>query len=562
MSDSLTLDTIKIKAEALSEEIRAADPSLQLIYAAHHHGHLQNTLHLMEDLILEHPAGTIARSIVNRVHPALEPSAFLGLAAYQHKSWFSLYTTTSMLALISMNVNQYNGFDEALFDLYHHTWQGMEMAELCRRPEMLERMQNRPMVPKRGPMNEAKANLRADVFSALMMSTDGHENAARTLGALRGAQVLRRSPHHKPENYPFVMGAEATEYALAEIYDTLDARRPRLLRCQDITTEISNATTDDQIRQWWRFCEPAQDMAWRGYDEAEILAAALYTCEDPYVRAIAHQVISLTGIKPNMQKKETAFFNPFVNLQRNSANHYALIQETFEIGLAQGLDHDSSKPLLTAANVQNRDLLQGRFLGWCATALQAAANAFDLALNQGKSPEQAAKLEFEIHRHAAPLEGLEHMSKDIVQRKRKGELVTMEQLPAIARDIPDMEHVIKSIKKTMADPNYQMILSRDHGLTPVVAPAAPGLVSELANDFAPQSPTAAPAGPAANAAPVVLEFSPGGAPALPPMTRPVSPFERHKPKPKAAKKAEDGSLSLELAFAEADSHQLETPPAK
>jgi hypothetical protein len=544
MAEILSPEALKAKADALTHSIRVTDPSLTFIYAVHHQGHLQSTLHVMEDLILDHPAGATARSIVNRTPTLTEPSAFQGLSVHNQQSWMAFQNSVSMLAIVSINIDQYSNFDEALLDMYHQTWQGLEMAELCRRPEMMQRLHNRPMIPKRGPLGEARSNMRGDIFSTLMMSAEGRHNAVQKLATQRSQQVLNRSQQHRPENYPFMLVAEAADFAVREIFPNLDHKREIISRCKDITQEISDATTDDQIRQWWRFCEPAQDMAWRGYAAEDILGSALFICEDPYVRAIAHQVITASHRRPTSIDKIGNQYNSFTSINKNAGNHYNLIQETFNIVLAQSVEEDSGKPLLTAANNQNRDLLQGRFLGWCAAALQAAAKSFEQARKQGKSPTQAAQLEFEMLRDGASLESLGKLGQDVIRRQRRGEIMTFDVIQEIAKNLPDMKTVLMSVDMTVKDPAYQNLLNTKHELTHNLEPNGPS------HDLAPSiAPAQAPKTPAP-----VMELSMDiGSLSLPPMTlkpqntRPIAPTV---PREQKATLLDHGKL--ELAFSLAD----------
>lgn len=562
MSGGLILDALKAKANALAEEVKAQNDGLTIMYAVHHQNQLENTLHIMEDLILQHPAGHMARSILKRKRSPLEPSTFMGLSASQSRSWLGLQQSTSMLAIISINVDQYENFDHALYDLYHQTWHGIEIAELCLRPEMLERLQIKPMIPKRNPLSEAKANLRGDVFTALMLAAEGYDDAIERLAKHRAKQVLERVPQAKPENYPFILASEAAAYAYHDVFYTFDADTPRIERCRNITTGISDSTTDDQIRQWWRFCEPAQDMAWRGYDQSAILGAALHTCEDPYVRAIAHQMVNMTGIVPLRLEKLQTEYNPFVRLHINTESHLTMVEETFQVVLAQGIEQESGKPFLAAANTQNRDLTQGRFMGWCAMALQAAGKAFESARKSGKIPEQAAHLEFESYRESTPIDGLERMCKDIIRKQRDGEIVTLDQIPVLAREIGNMETIIESVTQTLEDPGYRQTLDTVYELTRTFEPAGPG--SALALQLAPSLNVPHPA----QATPTVLDFSPDGL-SLPPLTTRKMPENRGEtaaqhPAPRlhtahslSLPTLPSGDLSLELAFSEAD----ETPSA-
>lgn len=559
MSNALSLAALQTKADALSAEINAADPNLTVIYTIHNNGQLRSSLQMIEDSIFDHPAGQIAAMILRRNFPTIEPSGFQGIAAKNITHWLGFSNNVAKLAIISINIDQYDNYFDALADLYRQTWHAIEVAELCEDRAVLEKLGTRPLIPKRGPIGEVRANLRSDIFTCLMLRTEGYQDAIDQIGKRRALQAISRESRDKPEKFPFVLTVGATLYAAEQILDKLDQERPRLEKCRDMTEEIAAATTDDQVRQWWRFCEPAQDMAWRGYRHELILAAALYYSDDPYVRSITHQIEDLSGIPAAEADQLDRTFNPFIDIHRNEQFHYALIDETFDTVLAQVVIEDKSDLLLETAAKQNQELLQGRFLGWCAAALQSAAQAFDHAALQGRPPGQAAQIEFQMLRSGPPIDGLYKLTKEVINRRKAGEIIMLDQLPALAETIPELGILSKSLIQTRDHLKSIEMDTAIHAddLDMVLMPTSPTLSREFGHKMQPQIPAEVAFTPPTPSAPV-LDFIPGQGPALPPQIR--QPVDRGATPPPPAPVlpktiSADTHTGLSLEFDEAKEEQ-------
>ncbi len=497
MSDLLSIAALQAKADALAAEINAVDPYLSVVYSIHNTGQLRTSLQMIEDTLLDHPAGHTAMTIFQRNFPPIEPSAFHGIAACTMTNWLGFSNTIVSLAIISINIDQYDNYFDALADLYRQTWHAIEVSDLCQDPALLERLAGRLLVPKRSAVADARANLRSDIFACLMLRTEGYQDAIDQLSHKRAFQAISRESHDRPERFPFTLSVGATAYAAEQILDHLDADRARIEKCRDITEELAHVTTDDQIRQWWRFCEAAQDMAWRGYRPEIILAAGLNHSDDPYVRSIVHQIEALSRIPAADQKQLDRTFNPFMDIHRNEQLHHRMIDETFGTVIAQLADNDRSDILLETAARQNQDLLQGRFLGWCASALQGAAQAYDQAGLSGRTPIQAAQMQFQMMRADPAIDGLYQLTREVISRRKIGEIILLDQLPEIAKELPDLDALTRSVEQSRTYLKRQEMDAAIHAndLDMFLMPTTPTLKNAFAQNMAP-SQEAGPATPA------------------------------------------------------------------
>lgn len=446
---SVPVDVAKAKADALAAEILANQPDLTIIYIIHQRGQLQSALHMAEDIFLSHPAGQIAVTISGRLFPPNEPSAFHGLSAKQASGLLGLSATTAYLAVISMNIDQYESVMAFNFDLYRHTWHALEHAYLMR-SNPPERPPGRPITIKRGTIEETRSFLRADLFALFFMIGDGHEKALKYLSKQRAGEVLNRRPGHSPQRYIFPMIAQAARFAITDIMPHLSKNKPRLQRFMAVALELADSVSDEQIKLWHRLCDLSQDMAWSGASAGAIIGAAVHTSDDAYLRSVMHTISELANIDPLEPDSIRAMFNPHIGVDGNQAAHDSLIDLAFEDTLVQAQILGTPKPLFERAEAQNLDLLHGRFMGWCAIALQSAGQVLARPESQNITQAQAARIEFEGQSHLPGLAALYRFAREVQTQRHNGQTMTLERLIEIAHEFNDLELLVRSLEYTVA----------------------------------------------------------------------------------------------------------------
>jgi len=304
----------------------------------------------------------------------------------------------------------------------------------------------------------------------------------------------------RAEDYPFLIAMEATAFAFAEI-DRAQLPPQRFIEAARKTSiEVGRAFDEGSLRKWWAFSEPAQDMAWRGIEKEEILGAAVNTSEDPYIRATGYLVSEVAQIEPLPATNLLKIYNAYTDQDRNQTLHREMMETAFAEAIALGLEEESGRPFLNVANVQNEGLLEGRILGWCASALQAAAKAFENALANGMSPSQAARLEFEGARGQMGWDAIKDLGDSIVAQKRHGNALTLGHIAEVSSANPIFAPVLNALRVTMNDPVYLMKLqaANDLDFIPAPEPMAPSPsapVLQAAPKMAPAMMAPLPRGP-------------------------------------------------------------------
>ena len=484
---SIRQDVLKEVCDLASSQVRALYPNLDLAFIPHRNGQLHEIIESGEHGLARTGIGKTALGILDKSHNR-ELSSFLGMAIDHKVKWFGLASTDNLLGIFNINLDEFENAKKLRHTVYHLLWHAIDLVEVRRRPEYANKFRSGPMIPKRSPMNLAKLNLQADVFSAVMCQLQGEGDAIHQLAHQRAIDSVIPIHARRAEDYPFVIALESAQYAWRELAALKPQRNKFMSYALKLAVEMGKTFDDQSIRHWWGFSEPAQDMAWRSFAKDAILGCAVHTSDNPFVRASGHLVADITGIAPLSATRLAGFYNAFASQDQNQVLHRELMEKTFEEAMERGVREESGRPLIAAANQQNENLAEGAILGWCANALQAAGRAFESALSSGMSPAQAARLEFAGSKDTTSWDTLKKIGESIVSQKRLGFAVTLGNVAEIANSNPSFAPVLSSIRVTMKDPSYVQKLEAANDLAMrAPAPSAP----------APQAP--APKGPAPQA---------------------------------------------------------------
>lgn len=502
---SINIEKIKEFCRFLEREAAQAYPGLEIYFLFHKKGKLRESIALAEHEVITHHAGQAACHILKRHHKN-DRSNFMGLAISQESKWFGFKKIDHLLGLVNVNEDQFKTNYEAVADILHQVWHAIDLYEIRQSPQYRHRFKTGPMVPKRSDMNLSKAHMQADAFAACIMVLLREECCIDLLAHKRGVESLSPITDVKSEDFPFVIARDACDFAIQELSLDDIPKEEILTTAREVSLDVGYAFDSSNIQQWWDFAIPSQDMAWRGYSKEEILSAAIHTSSSPFVRSIGYLIQEVTNIEPVLESSIQTKYNAFVDPEVNLKLHRELVDTIFEEAMVNDQDYISSA-LRDAANRQNEDLTEGRFLGWCANALQDAAKAFDNARIQGASPSQAARMEFKGNLHAPSWDELKDLGDSIIDQKRTGFAVTMGHIAEICHNNDAFAPVLSSIKMTMNDPTYIQKLEAANDLA--IRPTMP-----TPNAPAPRGPevTAEPKGPAPKG-PAPTEPTP----AMPPM---------------------------------------------
>jgi hypothetical protein len=205
----------------------------------------------------------------------------------------------------------------------------------------------------------------------------------------------------------------------------------------EMAREIGITFDPDTALQWWAFAKPAQEMAWLGIDKGRILAAAVHSSEDPYARANAYLVSEILHIDPGMMSDNT-LYNAFTDQEANERHHKKMCDDLLQDLLSRRNPEDNGDIFRREAAKQNRKLLEGQLIGWCAPALLAAAAIFDSNMPETAKLEQARRTYGDACRKTNT-EVLRALGQKMIAMCHAGEALNVKKLAeAVLQD----EHIV------------------------------------------------------------------------------------------------------------------------
>lgn len=469
----LTLDSVRTVCDAVSRQVADSYGYLHIHYVVHHEEHQTEALSLTSHEILTHPAAQSALHLLTKPRNATD-SCLLGTAVAHKSIFFGLSRREMFLSLCTMNVDQFETLEDVRREAWHLVWHALDSIQY--RNESLNDPENRGtmMVRKRNAVQISHANLKADAFGAFMALFRNDMQAIKETARKRALESLSDIAHHRGDLFPFPLAVETALAASREWQGKPVPRSKEIGLALSLAQQVGRTFDKRTIENWLMFSEAAQDMAWRGFKEQEILGAAINTSESTQVRASAYLVSEITGMKPSSPLQSQEKYSAFADDKFNEALHNSLSRQVFEDVIAQGLKLNSIEPFIRLANEQNERLTDGEMMGWCAGALQNSARTFEHAIADGDDPESLARKTFEEQSERTEWDDLRTLGKQIVARNRKGDTVTLDKLAEMCESGGEsLKGIGKAVAATIQDPGYQK--KREAAMRPKApAPAAPG----------------------------------------------------------------------------------------
>lgn len=480
-------DAVAQACNLIAREIRDYQRNLTVHFIVHHEGQRTEAFGMTAQDILTHPASETAMQILQKQRKS-QDSSLIGTAIARQKLFFGLATRDSVLALCTINVDRCDSVREAKRQAYHLAWHALDAADYHSKPRNRAGQTSEVLIRRRSTLEMARANLCADVFSAAISTFHRDQDAPRKLALLRGRGALYTRSLFSPEYFPYIVSYDAAAYAIAQADPQHITRKKFVPAALRIAHDVGRTFDEITLKSWLSFAEPSQDMAWRGYSAEEILGAAINTSPNTAVRTVGYMISELCAIRPASILKIKENYSPFAEDSANETLHQTMVDHIYRDVVAQGLSQNSGLPFLRMANMQNSALTEGKIMGWCAGALQAAGMAFDSARHTGEEPELTATREFMSKKQATPWDDLGELGRRVIRSKRTGHNVAMEDLQTLCRDIEGLKQLRQSVERTMSDPQFQPKTPAPRA-EPAVAPKGP------APKAAPAPHTPAPAGP-------------------------------------------------------------------
>ena len=393
-------------------------------------------------------------------------SRFMGLCLNEMKSTLPFlgntpfFTKKYFLAAFFINADNFETPLEARQHAYHLLWHGLRLADQYTNKQTKKfTAQDNLILPVREHIEKAHENMLADAFSAIMLHLDGRSNAIPALARQRSLMALHPTLDYNAELYPFPIAAEGTQIVYSELFSRTLRDTAPVMHGFKMAREIGYTYDDTAITQWQAFSAAAQEMAWMGLDKNQILSAAIFANEDPYMRAMAYLVAEILHLEPG---PTTSFqsHNPFADYDINERAHLKACDKSFSSILAlarQNVDSvDMQSFFLEQARLQNESFVDGRLMGWCGYALLSAYDAYHDAVIKTdtgtaeavvKSPAQIAESVFKDTLDKTPLRSLLQLNTLLMKQKRKGIKPTPELITELCSADESMVFIAEAFRK-------------------------------------------------------------------------------------------------------------------
>ncbi len=470
-------------SQGITRDIETKWPDFRLNFIFFRRGQRQDECERTLSGLAGHPCESSARDLLRAKNMGPEGSAFLGIATGVEKGFLGFGKKIKFTGFAAINVDLYKTEEDALFEMNHLTAQALDTFMLINKKSLNFDDPDIILQPKRNQLSLARNNLRSDIFSALVMYSNGWESAVQNLAKSRGRRALVTQTFYRPEDYPFVIATDVMNYSIKNL---LNNKNNTIVSLFELSGKISTSFDKHNLKSWINFAGPAQTMAWSGFTEDQILGTAINTSPDPFIKATGNLLCEITSITPDMGLSVTNGANPFVDDQINQINHARLTEETFEMAIIHAIEAESHLPFIRIANNQNEALLKGRVLGWCADALQSAAKTFDQTMKKGMPPAPASRIEFQRLVSKSEWQSLNNLTAHVIAQRRNGHAMTFTDIGTWCTSRFDLRPVMDSINMTMNDPDYaQKLVHANEVPTPgpraAVAPSAAPKAAPAAN---------------------------------------------------------------------------------
>jgi hypothetical protein len=409
----------KLICQNLSKTINEMQHGLSFYAIPHHDGQRNDALTIEATNFSGHKAEQFMRRIISNNRLKDDQTSYLGAAVAFEQGLFGMYYKSLRISLLTVNIDQYDDLNALKADLYHHLWLALNKDSEIKKAEHGGQHEHHKYPMKSDKLDLTRRNLKADIFSVLMQSFENIPDAPLTLGQTRSLQAIKAEPSHKALFYAFPLAMEACQFLLNDLQRLPINQQSQVTIALKLAEDVSSNVSDESIQSWWEFAEPAATMAWLDYSKQEILSACVNSGLDPLIRAngiLLQEILDVELLSPKDLKD---IYNSFGDKAALKELHEEQGDTSFEEALIQGIKTSSNRPFLDEALFQNERLSQGKALGWSASALQASAKAFDKALKTGRTPEQAARLEYEGVKSHSDWESLESLSQKVLEARQE-----------------------------------------------------------------------------------------------------------------------------------------------
>ncbi len=412
-------------------QVQEEFPDLTLMFMVHQPGQRQKAFDTKRSEIRQHPA---AEAFLPHLKQAIEKGGpeFSGISIKAERKFLRFMAREKILACFFVDAGKLDSTDEARRHALFLAFQSLSLMEDYKngKKDFFQEAAG-IIVPHPDKKVRSWKNMLADAFLVLMLEIEKRRDSIGILGRARSTATLTANAGSKPEYFPFPLVLDATRLVYHDMAKTMTPGNP-VKQALEMTREIGETFDISSVRQWWAFSRTAQEMAWLGAEPNAILGAAIYNSEDPYARATAYLVVEALNIQNPMQLA-AGLYNPFADPEVTVRHHLKACEEKFRNVLSKAAAQSSSAPFLEEAEKQNKKLLGGQPLGWCAYPLLCAEMSFRSGGDNG------ARQTFNAALAKVSWQNISDIMSLVVLLRRRGTEVTDNLLAEKLQEINDLK---------------------------------------------------------------------------------------------------------------------------
>jgi hypothetical protein len=432
---SLEIDKIQHIGNTLRRQIQDEFPELALYFIFYDSETVQKALESKKEEILDNASGAVFyEKIKTLLKDTTEIPEYTGLIQSQNQSIFKFFANNPFIGCLFIDITAHETPEDLRLHCTALTWRAVNdymTAISAKGPKTIARAKQVHATPVSEKDMELYQNMLADAFAAIVMELQGQNGTIQKLARRRAMTALTPQSHFQPENYPFILCYEALQIIIDEYAAAAKAQQKPFHTALQLTGEIALTYEAKSMRQWSEFCSSAQEMAWMGADKNKILAAAIYSSEDPYLRATAHIVADALNIEPVYQNT-IDIFNAFAEPEINQRAHSKLCESIFDDAASKAFKASDSWPFIKEAHLQNRDFINGKSMGWCAYGLIRAADVFEAARFKTRDALEESRIVFQKSCQETPWQAIHDLNRIIIDLKKKSQPITPATITEIA----------------------------------------------------------------------------------------------------------------------------------
>jgi hypothetical protein len=389
---ALSINQINDHLQTLFSKVQALYPHIDFFPVVYNGKDNKRTFQSISQKLRGKPYEKFCKIILQREF-SNRHSDFLGLAIYKKKKWLGLSEQERFLAVFSVNsasINDKQVLEHLFWHNFSHT---LDNIALRQSPKYENSFIEGPMIPKRPVPAKALSNLKADIFATLILAANSPKHVINDIIKRSCQHPLNKYSAERAALYPLPLAIEHIYFGL-ETLSSATNLKSTLSLAKGLSEDIITTFDKSVLKSWFDLVSNAQEMAWMGFKNEEILSAAINTSESATIRNISSEICEILGITPSRHFEVDKSYNPFLSEAVNSRNHFIYAKEIFEKLISGAIAERSANRFYDEAIRQNRLILNGQGFGWCAYPLIETAkfmlnnkNHMSMSFQSGQSAD-------------------------------------------------------------------------------------------------------------------------------------------------------------------------------